>query len=52
MSSSVDSNAVFALAHKVQKELDGASSQFKEVSDKFVTLIIYFVSTDADYSIP
>ena len=33
-------NATLALAHKVQKELVGAPSQFKEISDKFVTLII------------
>ena len=49
MGSSVDFDTVLALAHKVRKELDGAPSQFKEVSDKSVTLIVK--STDADYSI-
>ena len=38
--SSDEFNALFALAHKVRKELVGAPSQFKEISDKFVTLII------------
>ena len=33
-------NAILALAHKVQKDLDGAPSQFKEISDKFVPIII------------
>ena len=32
--------ALFTLTHKVRKELVGAPSQFKEISDKFVTLII------------
>ena len=35
-----DVNETLALAHKVQKELVGAPSQFKEISDKSVTLII------------
>ena len=37
--SSDEFNALFALAHKVRKELVGAPSQFKEISDKFVILI-------------
>ncbi len=39
--SSDEFNALLALAHRVRKELVGAPSQFKEISDKFVTLIIH-----------
>ena len=38
--SSDDFSAILALADKVQQELVGAPSQFKEISDKLVTLII------------
>ena len=38
--SSNEFNTLFALAHRVRKELVGAPSQFKEISDRFVALII------------
>ena len=38
--SSDDFYAIFAFAHKVRKELFGAPSRFRAISDKFVTLNI------------